>query len=274
MAAEREGGTQAMKRVEATFPLPYYEIDAAWNIIAYSQEAEGLFGLPDNLTKIVDEGTYDKAREWVNFHRRKTVIEMNVIKENSDVILADVYITWTDEEKAELLLIPKDSQVDKVAASLKTLQSELLKTKTELIEEKERAEQVIEQNNKLSAPFISLNKETALVPLFGDLSYDKIMSVEHNLLEAVRESEAEELLFDFTAVGNIEREGFNYLASVLKALSHIGVELFVIGLKPGHVPNIFKWSLPEGVRFRQSLEQVISSKRSRREAEKDKQKET
>ncbi|PBB06258.1 hypothetical protein CKW00_04305 [Salimicrobium humidisoli] len=263
-----------MKRVEAIFPLPYFEIDAAWNIVAYSQEAEELFGLPDNLTKIVDEGTYDKAREWVDFHHRKTVIEMNVIKENSDVILADVYITWTDEEKAELLLIPKDSQVDKVAASLKTLQSELLKTKTELIEEKERAEQVIEQNNKLSAPFISLNKETALVPLFGDVSYEKMMSVEQNLLSAVRESEADELLFDFTAVGDIEKEGFNYLASVIKALSHMGLDLFVIGLRPGHVPNIFKWSLPEDVRFMQSLEQVISNKRTRRDNERIRQKET
>ncbi|WP_431804341.1 hypothetical protein [Halobacillus andaensis] len=52
------------------------------------------------------------------------------------------------------------------------------------VEEKEKLEEAIEQNNRLSAPFIELTKDTALVPLFGDLTSDKMQAVEDYLLKA------------------------------------------------------------------------------------------
>ncbi|SDJ62109.1 STAS domain-containing protein [Salimicrobium halophilum] len=246
-----------MKRAESAFPLPYLKIDANWNIREYSKEAEELFGLPLNFSEVVDMETKEKAKEWLHPRHEKAKLEMNILKKDDVVFLADAYITWENELFAEVLLVPKDNQVDKVATRLQSIQSELTKTKIELVEEKERAEAVTEQNNRLSAPFISLTEEAALVPLFGDLTHQKIRSIEQHLLDDVRDSEADRILFDFTAVGNIERDGFELLAGLMKALSHMGLEIMVIGLHPRHVPNIYKWALPSDVRFLQSLEQVV-----------------
>ncbi|SIS43607.1 STAS domain-containing protein [Salimicrobium flavidum] len=248
-----------MKKYETAFPLPYFEVDEFWDIHGYSKEAEEIFGVPRNLREVVDYETSGKAKEWIRPTHEKAAVEVNVIKGNGDVILADVYVTWKNAQAAEVLLIPKDHHIDKVATRLKSMQTELTKTKSELVDEKERLENVTVQNNKLSAPFISLTEQAALVPLFGDLTHEKIMSVEETLLEDVRDSEADRILFDFTAVGSIEKEGFEFLASVMKALSHMGVDLTVIGLRPTHVPNIYKWSLPSNVQFMQSLEQVVAN---------------
>ncbi|WP_347862453.1 STAS domain-containing protein [Salimicrobium sp. PL1-032A] len=248
-----------MKRADNVFPLPYFEIDANWNIREYSAEAEELFGLPFHFSDIVDMETKEKAKEWLHPKHEKAKLEMNLWKKDGDVLLADTYITWKNDLFAEVLLVPKDTQVDKVATRLQAIQTELTKTKLELVEEKERAEAVTEHNNRLSAPFISLTEESALVPLFGDLSHRKIRSIEQHLLEDVRDSEADLILFDFTAVGNIEKEGFELLAGLMKALSHMGLEITVIGLHPRHVPHVYKWALPTGVRFMQSLEQVLRS---------------
>ncbi|UOQ46010.1 STAS domain-containing protein [Halobacillus salinarum] len=251
-----------MKQVEFEFPLPYFIINKNFTIHSYSREAARLFQLQEDFLQIVDEESRDKVKAWVIPEKIQTERNLEVLLKplnQLDPFVADLYVNWTNDLYAQVVVVPKDEQVSKVAKSLAKLRTRLNDTNFELLEEKEKLEKAVQQNNKLSAPFIELTSTTAVVPLFGDLTWEKLDAVQENLLVAAQRKEKDRLLFDFTAVGNIKKDGIHVLISLMTALFYMGTEVTVTGITPVQVKELYETNLPSRLQFIHSLESAIQT---------------
>ncbi|GGF32283.1 hypothetical protein GCM10010954_34370 [Halobacillus andaensis] len=249
-----------MKQAERSFPLPYFKINKNFIVQSFSKEASILCGTPENLLDIVDEESVDKVKKWVSPDLHNSALEIHLKPLNGEVepLTADMYVTWNNDLYAEVIVMVKDEKLTKVTNTLHQLRSRLNETNFELLEEKEKLEEAIEQNNKLSAPFIELTNDTALIPLFGDLTSEKMQTVEDYLLQSSQKEDIDRLLFDFTAVGEMNREGVHVLANMMTSLFYMGTEIIVIGVKPKQAKQLYELDVPLEVKFLHSLQQAIS----------------
>ncbi|RWZ54924.1 STAS domain-containing protein [Halobacillus fulvus] len=248
-----------MKQAEHGFPLPFYKINKNLKIEAYSQEALDLFGDQENLLNIFDEASVAKVKDWVRPEKEKVLVEAHLrpVMDQKQPLTADLAVKWENDLHAEVLLLIKDEKLTKVTRTLNQLRTRLNDTNFELLEEKEKLEEAIEQNNQLSAPFIHLDHETALIPLFGELTEEKVYTIESHLLFTSQQSGVDRLLFDFTAVGDLEREGVQVFINVIHSLFYMGSEVIFIGVRPHHAKDLKDMELPAKVKFMNSLEQAI-----------------
>jgi rsbT co-antagonist protein RsbR len=72
---------------------------------------------------------------------------------------------------------------------------------------KELVEKTLFEIKSLSCPFIKLTKTTGLVPLFGNLDVELIGQNAKRILEKSQKGCYQEVLFDFTGVGDLIIEG-------------------------------------------------------------------
>jgi rsbT co-antagonist protein RsbR len=249
-----------MKLVDAVFPLPFYTINKNYKIQSYSKEAQMIFGEKDNLLDVLDEASVRKVKNWVSPEHPKSHIEVHVKAEraDADVLTADLVVKWENDLHAEVMLIVKDERLKKVTHTMNQLRSRLHDTNFELLEEKEKLELAMEQNNKLSAPFIELDQETALIPIFGHLTVEKIYTIEHHLLHVSQQAETDRLLFDFTAVGEFDDEGVKSFLGLMDAISLMGMGIIFIGVRPNQAQQLKKFPISKNIRFLHSLQMAIS----------------
>jgi rsbT co-antagonist protein RsbR len=248
-----------MKLVDRAFPIPYYVINKNFNIQSLSQEAEDLHGPKENLLDIFDQDSLSKVKDWVVPEIQKASIEIHLKPKGAEdrPITADLYVSWENDLYAQVILMLKDNNLNKVTKTLDQLRSRLNDTNFELLEEKEKLEEAIDQNNRLSAPFIELTADTALVPLFGDLTQEKMYAVEDYLLYSSQKDEIDRILFDFTAVGNLQREGVQVFINIMTSLFYMGPEIVLIGIQPDQAKRLSEMNLPSEVIFINSLQQAI-----------------
>ncbi|MCP3028231.1 STAS domain-containing protein [Halobacillus sp. A5] len=249
-----------MKQADRAFPLPYYKINKNFTVQTYSEEAFKLWGNQENLLHIIDEESIEKVKKWISpdIHKSSVEAHLKPVNGGNDPLTADVYTTWNNDLYAEVILMMKDDKLNRVTKTLNQLRSRLNDTNFELLEEKEKLEEAIDQNNKLSAPFIELTLNTALIPLFGDITSDKFHTVEEGLLHASQKEDIDRLLFDFTAVGEIHREGIHVLTDMMTSLFYMGTEIIVIGVKPQQAKQLHELNLPLNVQFIHSLQQAVA----------------
>ncbi|WP_173915717.1 STAS domain-containing protein [Halobacillus sp. Marseille-Q1614] len=248
-----------MKQADRSFPLPFYVINKNFYVQSYSKQAKDLWGEPDSLLEIIDEESKNKIKKWVAPELHQTALEVHLKPFNAepDPITADMYVTWNNDLYAQVIFLIKDEKLRKVTKTLNNLRSRLNDTNFELLEEKEKLEEVIDQNNRLSAPFIELTQDTALIPLFGDLSEEKMRAVENNLLVSSQKEDMDRLLFDFTAVGEMDREGVHVLTNMMTSLFYMGLDIIIIGVKPVQAKHLHEMEIPSQVNFMNSLQQAI-----------------
>ncbi|SFJ42071.1 rsbT co-antagonist protein RsbR [Halobacillus dabanensis] len=248
-----------MKRVNRTFPLPYFTINKNFIIQAYSEEAEKTFGSTENLLDIVDEESLPKIRKWVVPDVRKLTLEIHLkpFESEGNPLTCDLHVNWQNDLYAEVLIIMKDAQLLKVTKTMDQLRSRLDDTNFALLEEKEKLEEAIQHGNRLSAPFINLTCDTALVPLFGQITVEKMYAVEEELLQSSQDDEIDRILFDFTAVGEMDPEGTRVLKDIMSSLFYMGVSVVVVGLQPKQVKNFHVLQFPSQISFLNSLQQAI-----------------
>ncbi|MFG6119604.1 STAS domain-containing protein [Thalassobacillus sp. B23F22_16] len=248
-----------MKQVDEFFSVPYLLITKQFEILQYSTEVEDIFVMHHNFLKMCDEESVHKVRKEVVPGKSKNKIEINLVPSsaNHDLLLVDLYVNWKNDLHAEMMILPKDQGMLDVTASLGQLRSRLNTTNFELLEEKEKLQEAMAENNRLSAPFIELSSTTALVPLFGDLNAEKINAVGDELLTSAQQSDIETILFDLTAVGEIEQDGVIAFQGVVQSLAYMGMEIVVIGVKPDHAQRINDLQLKLGLKFLRSLQQAI-----------------
>ncbi|WP_028783621.1 STAS domain-containing protein [Thalassobacillus devorans] len=248
-----------MKLVENIFSVPYLIINRQYEVLYFSKEVEEITDLSSNFLELVDEGSISKVQEEVSPAKNKNKVEINIYQgeRKLDPLLIDLYIHWKNDLQAELLLIPKDQRISDITVSLGELRSRLSNTNFELLEEKEKLQEAIDENNRLSAPFIELSSTTALVPLFGDLNDEKMYTISDNLLEAAQQADKETILVDLTAVGDIHHDGIVVFQNIVQSLSYMGIEIVVIGVNPDHAQKINQLQLKLGLRFISSLHKAI-----------------
>jgi rsbT co-antagonist protein RsbR len=233
----KEGTKQSMKRVNHTFPLPYFTINKNFIIQSYSEEAEKIFSQVENLLHVFDEESVPKIKKWVVTEIQKLTLETHLkpFDSHENPVTCNLHVSWQNDLYAEILIIMKDDQLVKVSKTMDQLRSRLNDTNFALLEEKEKLEEAIQHGNRLSAPFISLSYDTALVPLFGKITVEKMYAIECQLLQSSQDEEIDRILFDFTAVGEMEQEGTQVLKKIMTSLFYMGVKVVIVGLQPKQV---------------------------------------
>ncbi|MBM7551282.1 rsbT co-antagonist protein RsbR [Thalassobacillus pellis] len=248
-----------MRQVEHFFPLPFIRIDKHYNIQCYSPEMAELTRLSANLLDLLDEGSISKVQKGIipSVPKTKMEVNLNAVDYGDAPILIDLFANWINDLQADIILMEKGEGIRGISDSLQQLRTRLQATNFELLEEKDKLQKSIEINNRLSAPFIELTEETALIPLFGDISVEKLYAIESNTLDAVQQTGIDCVLFDFTAVGELNGDGVHVLQKLVQSIIYMGVEVAVVGIKPSQAKRINELGASMDIRHIGSLQQAI-----------------
>lgn len=82
-------------------------------------------------------------------------------------------------------------------------------------------------------------------------------AVENQLLQSSQDEEIDRILFDFTAVGEMDQEGAQVLKDIMTSLFYMGVRVVIVGLQPKLVKNFHALQFPSQIKFMNSLQQAI-----------------
>ena len=249
-----------MKQAEGFFGVPYLVINKNFDIQHYNKELEDVVGLSQNFLNMLDESSVKKVQHEVTPSKRKNRLEVTLLSPVKESMLFDLYIVWKNDLQATMMLIPKDEHLMAISASLARLQERLNSTNFELLEEKEKLQESIETNYRLSAPFIKISPDTAVIPLFGDINHKKMEVISEPILQKVQQADVERLLFDFTAVGDFENAGMEAFGNIVRSLIYMGHEIVIIGVTPDQARKINEWKIKLPLKFISSLQQAIHIK--------------
>ncbi|WP_280771882.1 STAS domain-containing protein [Salipaludibacillus daqingensis] len=219
--------------MEHQLPLPLFNITDDFHIISRSMQAEEIFPLTENLLEIVDQDNVDKMKNCFITSNKKIEFEINLITNDSPLELFRAFAT-INGTKISCVFVPMGDQYDAVQKQLGELQDRLNDTNFELFQKKEKYARIVDQFNELSGPYIQLSEDLALLPVFGDLTERKILAIKDSAFKRVYRNQPERVLIDFTAVGNIEREGVRELKDMILVMEQMGIYVVMIGLSPQH----------------------------------------
>lgn len=242
-------------------PLPAFTLDPQLFIVEGSAEAFELFGNCRFFTDIVDEDSLQKAKTCLSSEVLQPKFELNFISKKGELFLADVYGKRSESGNLSLVIVLKDNQLERVANQLAKLRERLRETDYDLFQEKERTVELLQRVRVLSAPYIQLDANRLLVPLFGDLTEEQVQAFSPRLLANIYETRAETVIFDLTAMGKITDGGLQQLADLLQSLTIMGTASIFTGVKPEHAKHLHQMQAKLPMRFLSSLQQVLSSNR-------------
>ncbi|WP_051348731.1 hypothetical protein [Peribacillus kribbensis] len=240
-------------------PVPYLKVDSNFNIIGNSLEVLKYFEISRNkLTSLVDEGSVEKLYNNLFLSKDRRKIELNFLTKYETIELFDVFISFDYEDHCHMVLIPIGQKIEVLEDKLLGLQKRLLSTDFELYEKKEELESALERQNELSGPFIPLSQEMAFVPLFGDITGEKMRVLNPAIIKRAYEGSYQTILFDFTATGRFETHGIALLGELFQMLKIIGNgAIKIIGLNPNHAVQLNDSLTHWPVQYESTLKQVI-----------------
>ncbi|MCP2033399.1 rsbT co-antagonist protein RsbR [Planomicrobium sp. HSC-17F08] len=242
-------------------PLPAFTLDNHLHVVESSAEAFELFGDCRLFTDIVDEESLQKVKTLLSSEVLQPKFELNFTSKKDGLFLADVYGKRSDSGNISLVIVPKDNQMERVANQLTKLRERLRETDYDLFQEKERTLELLQRVRELSAPYIQLDSDRLLVPLFGDLTEEQVLAFMPRLLANIYETQAETVIFDLTAMGKITDEGLQHLEQLLQSLSIMGMSSIFTGVKPEHAKQLHHMQAKLPMRFLSSLQEVLSANR-------------
>lgn len=243
-----------------SWPLPAFQLNSKLEIIESSEAAHSLFGKADYFLELLDEGSVEKARNFLQSDEFSGAVEL-VFKSSGDTtVLCDLYCKKNDEKGLNAIAVPTNGRVSKISAQLTSLRSRLNDTNYDLLLEKERTEKLLQRVSELSAPTIELGEGLLLIPLFGDLDSSKIEAVRDHILHDVYEKHAETVILDLTAMGKISPEGMGYLNSLLQTFKVMGIGNIITGVNPEHAKELYALRETNDMRFEPSLSKVLAER--------------
>lgn len=244
-----------------SWPLPAYQLNKRLEIVESSEVANVMFGKFGSFLELLDEGSESKAKNFLQSSNFSGPVELNFKGLDGHVKLCDVHCKWGSESIMNVIAVPKDGEVLKIAAQLTNLRSRLNDTNYDLLMEKERTDKLLLRIRELSAPTIELGTGHLLIPLFGDLDSAKIEAIREHILNDVYDKHAETVILDLTAMGKINSEGMDFLSSVLQTIKIMGIETIITGVKPEHAQHLHALTATAAMRFEASLASVLSDRR-------------
>lgn len=111
-----------------------------------------------------------------------------------------------------------------------------------LLQKLEAKESII---NELSAPVISLNKSSALLPLIGEIDEERAAVILEHSLEACSKKQVSELFIDLSGVAGIDTHVAHQIFGLIRSLKLIGVQPVLAGMRP----EIAQTSVNLGIKF-------------------------
>ena len=251
-----------MKQLNLTLPLPYLSVNRDGKIVSYSALADDWFDLSNgHIKSLVDEESISKlSRIGLEPGLSPIKMELNMITKEKPLELFDVHIQWDHENRASMIFLPKDSSNEELIEKLMNIQKRLASTDFELLEKKDELEQVLRRMDELSGPFIPLSDTLCVIPLFGDITSDKINTISDSCLQSVFRGNYEVILFDLTAVGEVHAEGITKFIQLVKTLNFMtGNVIKLIGIKPDLAKELNHHNLDQWVQFNHSLKEELST---------------
>lgn len=241
-------------------PVPYLKVDRDATIVGYSEEALALFDITDNkLIYLVDEESLEKLNKFVFSSKEVRKLELNLKTRQKSILLFQAYAQWDAEDYCHLVFLPEDQSIQALTQKLIQLQQRLSDTDFELFEKKEQLQEAMARLNKLSGPFIPVFNQLALVPLFGDITEEKMKAITANAIKSAYEGEYETILFDFTATGSIEPGGIQKMHELFQILLYMGNPIIkIIGINPKQAKELNLYGQTWPVEFEPTLKSSLS----------------
>lgn len=246
-----------MSRVN-NIPVPYFQINHDYEILVRSSLADELFPDVAGFFELVDADSVTKAEKCLRISGGTSQFELVMQSKVNPFSLFEVHLSWNMDHTCEIVCINKDDQSNKLFGQIERLHSRLENTNYELLEKKNKLEHAMARINELSGPIISLTDKFALVPLFGDLTDEKMHYISEKILHIAHEKNQERLYFDFTSVGDVTQEGVNELQGLFKTLWYMGqIEAIIIGITPKQAVNLNHLDTQYPLKFVSTLKDAI-----------------
>lgn len=240
------------------WPLPIFRLTRDLTILESSKKARFLFSVSPVFTCILDEGSRQKAVEFLNPVYVDQQLELTFLAADGDLLLMDVHCKWEDNNIANVIAIPKDRHFQRVSDQLSHLRTRLNETNYDLLLEKERTEELLQNVRELSAPCIKLDKLRLLIPLFGRIDQQKMDTVIPRILESVYQHDAQIVIFDLTAMEDIDHSGMEQLNAMVQSLSIMGISISITGVHPTHAKRMHDLDTTLHASFSASLQDALT----------------
>ncbi|MFD1031272.1 STAS domain-containing protein [Metaplanococcus flavidus] len=244
-----------------SWPLPAYQLNNKLEIVESSEAADSMFGKTNNFLELLDEGSIAKARNFLQSSNISGPVELDFKFSEGNLKLCDLFCKRDSEFILNVIVVPKDDRVSKIADQLSNLRSRLQETNYDLLQEKEQTDKLLQRVNELSAPTIELGEGNLLIPLFGDLDSAKIEAIRDHILKDVYEKNAETVILDLTAMDKISPEGMEYLSSLFQTFKVMGIGNIITGINPHHAKELHAIRSTIDMHFEASLAKVLSERR-------------
>ncbi len=131
-------------------------------------------------------------------------------------------------------ILDEEGNVEKIIGSGKDI------TEQKEMEQKleERVEESEETIKELSTPVINVWDNIIAMPLVGVIDTKRAEQITENLLQAIKQTEAEVAILDVSGVPVIDTEVANRLIRTVKAASLLGTETIIAGIRPDIAESI------------------------------------
>jgi rsbT co-antagonist protein RsbR len=214
-------------------PQPYFRIGIDFNILSVSDRSFEIFDSTDNFLDLVDWESRNKAAQLLDKKDDRAEGELIMKTKDSPYALVDISVTWHDSE-GHIICLQKDHRLAELESIVEKHRLRLAETNLELLEKKEQVEKSLYEIKSLSSPFIKLTRNTALVPLFGNLDQVLIQQNEERIRQKAHDGDYKDILFDFNGVGSLSDDGVDAFIMLIKELQIMGISPSIIGIKPNH----------------------------------------
>jgi len=113
---------------------------------------------------------------------------------------------------------------------------------------------------ELSVPIVSIDNETAILPLVGMLDYDRARILEERVLAEASELQLENLIIDLSGLQTTDTYVARQLYNLFDALSLLGIQPIVSGITPSIAQTLVHLGLSFGrTKSFATLKQALSS---------------
>ncbi|OCA86148.1 STAS domain-containing protein [Bacillus sp. FJAT-27986] len=250
-----------MQCIDTPLPLPYIVVDYNGKILQYNSLSSNLFNLDTlDISGIIYDESMNKLVKASLSNESTQQIEVNVHTKESSLVLFDVYLSDDSNGRMHILFVSKEKSNQLYLDKIIELQERLAHTDFELLEQKEKLEDVLMRLNKLSGPFIPLSKKMCYIPLFGDITSEKINLISEHVLHSVFNGEYQNILIDLTAVGEVQDDGINKLIDLIRTLRFMaGSKIQLIGIQPRLAKVLSTYELESIVEFKSSLQYILQN---------------
>ncbi|EIT86751.1 hypothetical protein A374_04234 [Fictibacillus macauensis ZFHKF-1] len=237
-------------------PIPYFEIDKQFNILARSDQSVETFLEKTNFLELVDAESKEKASLFLLSPEYHKEIELVLHTIATPFALFSCSIQW-HEDVGHLVCLEQSEKLKVLEEKVQHQSERLAQTNFELFEQKEQLEKSLKRVLELSAHFVHLSKSVGLVPFTGDLNEALITENKETLIQLVYDGALNSVFFDFSSVEKLTASGFEGFCELIRELNLVGALCYVVGLKPEHAMLLKNKNIQDMTYFMRNLNEVI-----------------